>query len=153
MSDRKVYSYHTFLFPFIWKSDKHIKKNDFLEVLSIKPGNTPDDNSRWIPNNFYERTQSDEAAFLSEHWRQDYAAYQYFTEAANDLISNSSGTGSAVSCYRYNQKFKVKDKNNEDIYLAKYIIEKKDKIYNLDINNIRLNVYDANTHFLTMSML
>ena len=117
MSD-KVYSYHTFLFPFIWKTDNNVSKEDFLKVLSIK-SDSNNAEGRWVLDNWYDRKKAD---FLSERWRLDYAAYQYFTESANDLIFNSSGTGGAVNCYHYNKKYKTTDHNGNDKYLVKYII-------------------------------
>ena len=153
MSD-KVYSYHTFLFPFIWKTDNNVSKEDFLKVLSIK-SDSNNAEGRWVLDNWYDRKKAD---FLSERWRLDYAAYQYFTESANDLIFNSSGTGGAVNCYHYNKKYKTTDHNGNDKYLVKYVITKQDndtkenKTYSLNINNIRLNVYDAGIAVLILEM-
>lgn len=153
MSD-KVYSYHTFLFPFIWKTDNNVSKEDFLKVLSIK-SDSNNAEGRWVLDNWYDRKKAD---FLSERWRLDYAAYQYFTESANDLIFNSSGTGGAVNCYHYNKKYKTTDHDGNDKYLVKYVITKQDndtkenKTYRLNINNIRLNVYDAGIAILILEM-
>ncbi len=187
MSD-KVYSYHTFLFPFIWKTDNNVSKEDFLKVLSIK-SDSNNAEGRWVLDNWDDRKKAD---FLSERWRLDYAAYQYFTESANDLLFNSSDTGNAVSCFHYNRKYKrrprelklfikiddgtkfkdrifshiCKSKNHfpgkfkegNDKYLVKYIITKQDtgtkenKTYSLNINNIRLNVYDAGIAILILEM-
>ena len=145
MSERQVYSYHTFLFPFIWKTNTKIKKEEFLEVLSIKSDNT----GRWILDNWDERKQRE--GFLSDDWMHDYQAYQYFTNAANNLLFHSDKYSNVVECYYYNNNFKEQTDNGTE-YKIKYVIKKGEETYNLDINNIRLNVYDAGIAILILEM-
>lgn len=138
----QVYSYHTFLFPFIWKTDKiingqrkKVKLKEFLDVI-----NADTSESRWIAYDWEKRKQKE--GFLSDHWMQDYQTYQYFTESANEMIFNCKGSNT-VRCYYYSNAFSKK---------GKYIITKRDKSYTLNINNIRLNVYDAGIAVLIMEM-
>ena len=85
MSD-KVYSYHTFLFPFIWKTDNNVSKEDFLKVLSIK-SDSNNAEGRWKLYNWDKRIEDEK--FLSDYWMNDYQAYQYFTDSANNLLFHS----------------------------------------------------------------
>ena len=97
--EKAVYSYHTFLFPFIWKTKADITIEQFLSVLAVKekdkstdtvkekeedPGGSGSANKkseRWLPYDWEERQAIDK--FPSEGWMQDYQTYQYFTDSAN----------------------------------------------------------------------
>ena len=136
--NRQIYSYHTFLFPFIWKTDNSTKPEQFLSVLSISGADSNDTNRRWVLDDWSERKKNS-WPLSQKDWKLDYAAFQYFTDSANDLIFNSKGSN-AVHCYKYN-------KND-----GKYKIRKGGKTYELDINNIRLNIYDAGIAILIFEM-
>lgn len=146
MSD-KVYSYHTFLFPFIWKTDKNVSKEDFLKVLSIK-SDSNNAEGRWKLYNWDKRIEDEK--FLSDYWMNDYQAYQYFTDSANNLLFHSDRDSNAVDCYYYPQKYKSTDEKGNNTYHVKYVITKNGKVYRLNINNIRLNVYDAGIAILIL---
>ena len=139
---KQVYSYHTFLFPFIWKTDKKvdgkIKKIELNEFLDLITDNGT--GSRWTPYDWKKRKEDEK--FLSDYWMQDYQTYQYFTESANELIFNCKGRDT-VRCFYYSDAF---SKN------GKYIITKWGNKYELNINNIRLNIYDAGIAVLIMEM-
>lgn len=114
------YSYHTFLFPFIWKTSEDKIREDFERILSV--------GTRWIDKSWKAEKIRDDVKECSE-WFQDYAAFQYFTKSANNVIFNTRGDN-LVKCYEYYQ------------HKGNYSISKGDAEYHLVINNVRLNVYD-----------
>lgn len=122
------YSYHTFLFPFIWKTDESVKIEDLEQILKAK--------DRWIEVKWAEIFNNN-AAEISLF--QNYQAYQYFTDAANNAIFNANDKG-VCRCYTYG------------LNGGKYVIEKGQDTFTLTINQIRLNVYDAGIGILVFEM-
>ncbi|MCD8187676.1 MAG: hypothetical protein LUD57_03515 [Ruminococcus sp.] len=119
------YSYHTFLFPFIWKTKPEIKLRDFERIFQA--------GTNWIERKWEVMQQGQDISQdekKKNEWFQNYAAYQYFTTAANNAIFNADGKG-IVKCYVFNKKN------------GTYNIHKKDETFILKINQIRLNVYEA----------
>lgn len=125
------YSYHTFLFPFIWKINSRVKRVEFDKILLI--------GEKWIECKWEELIKTEKHQTEFDDWFQNYQAYQYFTDAANNMIFNSKKNG-VVKCYEYHKKG------------GSYIIIKDEKVYSLKINRIRLNVYDAGIAVLIFEM-
>ena len=139
------YSYHTFLFPFIWNDGGEIQWDEFEKKIL---------NDRWV-NRSWEKEDILDGKNDAE-WMQDYAAFQYFTEPANAAIFNTRNDNT-VRCFEYhhNKKtLKIKDENNDErtIVRGKYIITKGDKSYKLDINNVRLHAYDIGVAILILEL-
>lgn len=140
------YSYHTFLFPFIWKTSKSIEWGNFEKILSI--------GERWLETSWKEGNLPSRAR-LDEVF-QDYAAYQYFTEAANNVVFNTRGDN-AVRCFEYFKKGgkyiitkkpgSYKQKKDE-----KLVVIEEPKSYELKINKIRLHVYDIGIAVLVFEL-
>lgn len=114
------YSYHTFLFPFIWKTSEDKSREDFERILSV--------GRRWFDKSWKEEKVREDVKERSA-WFQDYAAFQYFTKSANNVIFNTRGDN-LVRCFEYYQ------------HKGSYTISKGNAEYHLVINNVRLNVYD-----------
>lgn len=114
------YSYHTFLFPFIWKTSEDKTREEFEKILSV--------GKRWIDKSWKAEKVREDVKERSA-WFQDYAAFQYFTKSANNVIFNTRGDN-LVRCFEYHQ------------HKGNYTISKGDAEYHLVINNVRLNVYD-----------
>lgn len=125
MSNELPYSYHTFLFPFIWKTEPEITLGKFEEILQIGKNWTE---RKWDVMMQAQDVSKDEKK--KDEWFQNYAAYQYFTTAANNAIFNADGMG-VVRCYVLNKKNGI------------YNIRKNKETLTLQINQIRLNVYEA----------
>lgn len=125
MSNELPYSYHTFLFPFIWKTEPEITLGKFEEILQIGRNWTE---RKWNVLMQAQDVSKDEKK--KNEWFQNYAAYQYFTTAANNAIFNADGMG-VVRCYVLNKKNGI------------YNIRKNKETLTLQINQIRLNVYEA----------
>jgi len=130
-----AYSYHTFLFPFLWNDGGKLQWEDFSKVLSV--------GKRWEEISWEEgeipKGQS------KEEWLQDYAAFQYFTEPANNVIFNTRGDN-VVRCFEYRNKETIVSNRGE------YIITKGEKVYPLNINKIRLHVYDIGVAILIFEL-
>jgi hypothetical protein len=131
------YSYHTFLFPFIWNDGGTTSWDDFKKVLSI--------GKRWVAADW----GADQIPLTRKEseWLLDYAAYQYFTEPANNALFNTRGDN-VVHCFEYWNG----DKAATDDGNYKYVITKGDRTYNLLINKIRLYVYDAGVAVLIFEL-
>ena len=129
------YSYHTFLFPFLWNDGGKTEAKEFEKVLSV--------GKRWFEISREKGKISEDKS--KEEWLQDYAAYQYFTEPANAAIFNTR-EDNVVRCfeYRYCEKFSRID--------GKYIITKGGEVFTLDINNIRMHVYDSGVAILILEL-
>jgi hypothetical protein len=129
------YSYHTFLFPFLWDDGGNVDLENFSKVLSI--------DKRWHET-IWKDHKIPECQSTIE-WLQDYAAYQYFTEPANAAIFNTRGDG-IVRCFEY--------KHNEHSQKGrgKYVITKGADVFCLDINCVKLHVYDCGVAILILEL-
>lgn len=127
------YSYHTFLFPFLWNDGGKTSLERFEKVI--------DAGSRWVLIAWEDRKKNDDGG----KWRQDYAAYQYFTEEANAAIFNTSDLN-IVRCYEY------RDGGNFVSSLWKYCIFKDKEEFLLDINNIRMHVFNTGVAILVLEI-
>lgn len=125
-------SYHTFLFPFIWKTNKEIEWDDFKKILSV--------GKRWKETSW--KSESIPHGCTKVEWIQHYSAFQYFTESANNAIFNTHDDN-VVRCFEFCQ---YSDKG------GKYIIYNGSKRYELIINHIRLHVYDAGVAILIFEL-
>ncbi|TYQ16305.1 UNVERIFIED_CONTAM: hypothetical protein Cloal_2831 [Acetivibrio alkalicellulosi] len=116
------YSYHTFVFPFIWNDDGKISMEKFEEVLN---------KDFWKPTNWNTRDISKD----SKEYLLDYATYQYFNNPVCDVIfgiGNDKKTP-VVKNYSFNE---ISNK-------SKYIIKKDKHEYSLSINQISLSIYNT----------
>lgn len=130
------YSYHTFLFPFIWKNDESQTWEDFSKVLSV--------GTRWKETSWRKEEVLKEKT--KEEWFQDYAAFQYFTEPANNVIFNTRGDN-VVRCFEF-----LPNGNPLDQKMSSYIIQKYENVYHLQINKVRLQVYDIGIAILVFEL-
>lgn len=138
--EERPYSYHTFLFPFLWNDGGAIQWADFEKVLSI--------GERWVETSW--RRERIPAGKSPDEWLQDYAVFQYFTEPVNNVIFNTRGDD-VVRCfeYRYNGQ---PPKGRGKYRITKYSITKGNEVFTLDINNIRLHIYDVGVAILILEL-
>lgn len=142
------YSYHTFLFPFLWNDGGKMKWEDFKEKLSF--------GDRWVETSWKGEQIPDNKN--QTEWLQDYAAHQYFTEAANGAIFNTRGDNT-IRCFDYQNKGKLL-KNTKNT--GKYVIIKEKSEKNesevfpinarLDIYRIRLHIYNCGVAILIFEL-
>lgn len=122
----KVYSYHTFILPFIWEGQDHTSKT--MKKIS----KCFSDNLNWlscdIKNNDFKSIskipQMDERSFYAEH--------QYFHPAVRKAIYGYDNN--IVTNYI----FKPTMNNN-----SQYIIKKNDLEYSIDISAIKLKIFNT----------
>lgn len=122
------YSYHTFLFPFLWNINGDTQYADFEQILAV--------GKRWEEekwDNAVDCNPADSGLSIDE-WRLRYAAYQYFTPAARDILFNV-GSKNNVRLYKWIHAPKTGD--------MQYVIEKGSQKYVLKLTSIRLKVYDT----------
>lgn len=129
------YSYHTFLFPFIWNDGGKVTWDGFQKVLAI--------GRHWFETDWKE--EAIPAGIGRDDWLQDYAAFRYFTDAANRVIFCTCG-GNAAHCFEY--RYNGQPLRN----IGTYIITKGSEVFRLNINAIRLNVYDTGVAILVFEL-
>lgn len=130
------YSYHTFLFPFIWKTSEDQDLSKFKRILSV--------GKQWIETSWKEgENPEDENTAV---WCQNYQAYQYFTDATNDAVFGTRGDH-VVECFTYRPNGKSFSEVN-----GRYIIRKEEKTYTLRINGINLYIYEVGTALLCFEL-
>lgn len=122
MPEKMPFSYHTFLFPFLWDNDGHISREAFLKAL-------PDG---WKKDAIVRENADGEnkPAALS---REGYATYQYFSAAARKALFLENEKESIVDCRFYEPLD----------HAGQYIISKAGREYALDINGVRLKVFNT----------
>lgn len=133
-ADKLPYSYHSFLFPFLWNISGEVKLEEFNRVIG----------KHWKEEKWekYVHKNARQSGISDDEWKIKYAAYQYFTPAAQDILFNTSGKGN-VHLYEYDF--------GEDAAAA-YVIEKYEEskkegcvrnTYTLKLTGVRLKVYDT----------
>ncbi len=142
------YSYHTFLFPFIWNSSINATKESFFSKC----------NKNWAEICWEEEAPPKNTSM--DVWMQNYAAAQYFTDSANKAIFGIGGDlqNPIVHCYEY--RLHGKPIHGRGIYLIEKLIEKKiekkikkeNQKLPLTIHNIRLQVYEMGIAILILEL-
>ncbi|NLD50276.1 MAG: hypothetical protein GX660_24320, partial [Clostridiaceae bacterium] len=117
------YSYHTFIFPFIWT-------NDQKSFRRISPG------QYWHPTNWDEEviphhTTEDN----NDKYLQDYASFQYFNRHARNLIFGI-GKDSLV----HNYEFKLDGNQDEKDIIGEYVIKHGKEKFVLAVRGIKLKL-------------
>lgn len=156
--NRNPYSYHTFMFPFLWKcSDNDLnptkgsklkipKNQELLDFLNS-------DNSYWEPyqSPLFSNIESwkDLSSNAKEQIRLDYSVYQYFNFPARkaiygDIEEDALKPKKKVRNYTYKFKDKAQNGTSHNIYSIIVSTGKDNQYYNYDlnINNITLRLYD-----------
>lgn len=139
------YSYHTFLFPFVWNNGGETSITDFLECINTDYWKSSD----WIDGKIppYRYTDENIEQELNEKLKNelaknkfftDYQAYEYFMPNARNLLYNCDSSDSFVFNYDltingepirikpHKQSKKSKEEKEKYDYVsnAKYIITK-----------------------------
>lgn len=123
MIDKKVFSYHTFILPFIWKNsaNKNMDYDSFGKIF--------DNNPFWL-----KAGPKDEASFDSENdVGLFYNEYQYFYPQVRSAIYGYNGN--VVKNYVFAPEA-VHEK-------AHYYITKSGRTYDLLLNQIRFKIYST----------
>lgn len=134
---RLVKSYHTFAFPFIWE-----KSGLSLEDIS----DSFLQNVYWSCDDFKDEWElPKQRAASAEERRLLYAEYQYFYPAVRYTLY---GIGTPPASHR----FTFRPERQEDSYNRnagmEYVIECEAKTYRLNLNGIRLRLYNTGVGIL-----
>ena len=144
------YSYHTFLFPFIWNDNGEIGQDEFEKILSLK------DCKHWFSCTYNDMFPPN-AEKTSPSFKSDYALYQFLTSPARKLVF-PDGVNDPARCY----DFRYYGKPLIDIGL--YTIEKKTKkfengaekiekeVFVLKINGIKLKTYNTGVGIMVFEL-
>lgn len=127
MSPKKpaVYSYHTFIFPFLWNDGGKVSRKEFEKCLNMQ---------LWKID-LFGKYREDEPAVRSEY----YSAYQYFNNAARAVIYTfEDNEKQSVRCYRY-----MPDLFKNKAHNIMYNIRKENQEFTLSVNGIRLKLYNT----------
>ncbi len=147
----RPYSYHTFLFPFLWKTDLREMReiDDFCNYL------TKDGEIYW-KETVRDANKTADAEYYSES--------QYFKKDAAKVLLDTNNKSlvkhfQLESCFKTtNFARKVNTETNSIVQpcLGKYTITKVsssgDIVYELDINGVLLSVYNTGVALLTLEL-
>lgn len=129
--NQKPYSYHTFIFPFSWKAEH----NDFLSFVEYF-----DKNQFWTNTDMADSNEIDSAKTIDSEQLLLYKEYQYFYPYVRKAIYGFDEH--IVRSY----SFMHDELHNK----AKYYISKGDNNYELDINAVRLKIYNTHVAFFIL---
>ena len=129
MSDRKVYSYHNFMFPFQWRIEGYEDKT-FSEQISLR-------------NIAYSHSSNWERSIIPEELNEANDLYNernYFYEFVHDALYDNGKTNTLIwHCER-------KEPQHGEVL---YVIESGMHLYKLKVNSINLNLYSTGVGVLT----
>lgn len=134
----EVYSYHTFLYPFLWNNDENISREKFESALL----------EFWTEDNMITAQNTLSSIERPNPWnneeqpRLDYQVFQYFNAAAREVLFR--GNGDIVHGWVY-RPGKV---HNKGIYQ----IDAKGKNYKLNVNHIRLRLFNTGVGILAFEL-
>lgn len=147
MNNQQVYSYHTFLYPFLWDDGGAVNRDAFQEML--REGWEPDDmiwdgKLRAVEKPKAWLTDSEKR---TEEQRLDYQAFQYFNASARKALFGADGD--IVRSFTY-RPAEIHEK-------AKYRIFHRDLTvrsapYELNVNYIRLKLFNTGVGILAFEL-
>lgn len=126
MESAGVYSYHTFLFPFLYSDNGRVSMADFTATLDERVWQRTDWPDTSLPENNPDMPGADDIAL-------EYQAYQYFNYAARRALY---GFGASVMSRFTFDPGRVRNK-------SLYHIRKGENVYDLPLNGIKLRLYNT----------
>lgn len=141
----KIYSYHNFIYPFIWEdSARKVNKKEIIE-------------SYFENNEYWENINRDNEVFSKSDWIKLYSKNEYFHAAFKEAILGYNDKykcdKSIVAQYEFNKKYISKG--------AEYIITKsvsennefKKKEYILDVKSISIKIFNTGIAVLILECI
>lgn len=129
--DNLPYSYHTFIFPFVWKTNSRMEISEFEAIL---------EKDYWISCDWEKHAIKGDISM--DDALSDYASFQYFNNSICDVVYGITDKQNYII---KNYSFMPKKLRNK----ALYIIKKGTDIFKLVINEIKISIY--NTGVATIS--
>lgn len=149
------YSYHTFIFPFVWNKDKTSRDFTSLTVMDFLAFLRKDKKVFWKPiDNMAQKDSTND-------WEL-YAQMQYFKDDAENIMLLCDSHAEQIDPLVTRLQFCVNGKtnfarvpNSKNPEATKkatgyYLINKGKKVYSLDINQIVLSVFNTGIALLTL---
>ncbi|MBQ8515324.1 MAG: hypothetical protein IJ496_07990 [Ruminococcus sp.] len=140
------YSYHTFLYPFLWNRKNYKNRAEFERSIGAEPEDGGCKSCLiWEPDDIIDKDchlchhTMDENAAEDAKW--EYQAFQYYNSAARKALYRMDGD--------IVHNFKRRGVCPES---ARYIIKKNNISYVLRINGIRLKLYDTGVGLLIFEL-
>lgn len=140
------YSYHTFLYPFLWNRKNYKNRAEFERSIGAEPEDGGCKSCLiWEPDDIIDKDchlchhTMDENVAEDAKW--EYQAFQYYNSAARKALYRMDGD--------IVHNFKRRGVCPES---ARYIIKKNDISYVLRINGIRLKLYDTGVGLLIFEL-
>lgn len=141
----KIYSYHNFIYPFIWEDPaRKVNKKEIIE-------------SYFENNEYWENINRDNEVFSKSDWIKLYSKNEYFHAAFKEAILGYNDKykcdKSIVAQYEFNKKYISKG--------AEYIITKsvsennefKKKEYILDVKSISIKIFNTGIAVLILECI
>jgi len=148
----KVYSYHNFIFPFIWEN--HETKANEKESIE-----------RFFENNkYWKSTNLDNSKLSKEEWIDLYSRNEYFHPSFREAILGYNAAferdKSIVSHYKFDQEmlrrgaeYIIVKSYSETSGSKKDKVEIKKKEYHLDISGISIKIFNTGIAILILECL
>ncbi len=122
------YSYHTFIFPFIWDNgQKPYGKKNRDNFGKVSPG------KHWYPTNWGTEVIPEDTS--PDGFLQNYAVFQYFNSYARNLIF-----GTAEDSLVRNFEFRLDDNQVKKDIIGEYIIKHGKEKFVLSVRSIKLKL-------------
>ena len=135
MERKTPYSYHTFLYPFLWDNGGQIKRKTFIKALPKGWKHDPV---------LTELVTSSDGKKTQVYSREGYSIYQYFNEAARRALFPQPETESkkqpVVECLLYEPLF---HEGTYNIYKRSDEKDAQEPNWILNINAIRLKIFNT----------
>lgn len=144
MEEKRIYSYHTFLFPFLLKNG--MTKDKLCEQLQLRDG-------PWCPDDMIVENAGEKQLSAVVRDRNldkacwDYQTFQYFNAATRKALFEAEGGVS--SGYRIKN---AKGGTYTIVYRKDKVGDGGGRSYVLDINAIRLKVFNTNVAVISFEL-
>lgn len=151
MSNKQVYSYHTFLYPFLWDNGGTISREAFEEKLEKRGEWEKDDmiEGGKLTSVEHPKEWITDSAKRAEEQRLDYQAFQYFNASARKALFGADGD--IVHSFTY-RPAEIHEKARYRIYAYhRYWPERKEP-YELNVNYIRLKLFNTGVGILAFEL-
>lgn len=143
MSESTVFSYHTFLYPFLWNDGGKVPLKTFLEIFDRQPTN-------WTNVDLSDNAELKSADLQTmEDLKQEYTTFQYFNQPARKAIY---GLGREVV---HNYSFRPQSLRGRAKYIIKKAGQSKKELetgYALSINAIKLKIFNTGAAVLVFEL-
>lgn len=129
---RDIYSYHTFIFPFLWNDGGKVKRKSFEKCLDKGE-------DCWNLELFDTMCEQYDSERIATYRKELYDQYQYLNAPARRAVYTlKDDQNEIVRNFRYNPKLFSPDDTG-----ARYVIKKGSEQYSLAINSLRLKLFNS----------